>query len=277
MKPRKFLGLCAALAVFLLPMAPPVSAAWPTNGDCDHLTVGNFYGGAFVKEEATVAKTAVSANLYMDTARFQPCTNPLGSELGGTLQWVALQSTIPESYPYDIAQVGVIKCSNVDYGQYADSACTSARVGHLVYFYAFGWNHHNECNSSSHAPRPIYLGDAATPVQYVNFQVIWDRAGGRIRFYINGVLLRDISDLNFCWLISQPYPAIGTFYAERWDPNDGFGPNPVHFDNTRYATGGASVPTWKTAAITSGNVTLDPEFVATYYATDHFGIETIQR
>lgn len=276
---RLLLALPLVLGIFAAPA--PALAAWPINGTCDHGTTGHFFGSHDVKEEAGVAKTAVFAGLYVDSARFQPCTGPLLDEVGASSQWVALEGTIPGS-TRNILQVGMIKCNNENYGQYADSACTTARVGKLVYFYAFGWDYFPECNGGTHDPRPIYLGDATTIPNYWSFKTIWRQDLGRVQFWIGASKLADISDVNACWLLSTPYPPRATFAAERVDPNDGLGNDagaPVHFDTTRYSTTTTGAPVWKTSNLTNcaGMTQMDPEFVCSWFSSDHFGLETLNR
>ncbi len=265
-KKLKTIAIAAFMALaMLLPAAAPALAAWPINGDCDYFSQGNYFGSMGVGYNT--GNNGTAADIWTDTARFQPCTNP-NTEGGGVSQWVALSGGTEE---YNIVQIGVIKCNKLSWTQYSDGACsTTSRLNTLNYFYA--WGTANCAGFSDHLPRPVYLG-TTFQTNYDNFKVEINHTTHVIRMLINGVVKKSMSIGSMCW-IDDAYVK-SSWATERWDPNDGFGSTegPTHFDDMQLSVNNGA-PSYTSYTASCGSVYLDPEFNCHLFSSDHAGFST---
>lgn len=278
---RKLLSLIACLAILMPVAAPPAYAAWPVNADCDHFAHGNYFGSLFNSHNVPSWITSVYAQMYGDTGRFQSCTNPLGLEISGTLQWVAIEAPGTSPNHVNIIQLGMIKCG-INYTENrSNSPCYPGRNNTLRYFYAYGHEDICELDPGIVYPYPIDLGPVplvGVPPGpgYHDFQITRSRTNAFYYFFIDGVAKpKSIPEYDLCWA-NNPSTTRASWSVERWDPGDGFGgAGPAWFQNMKFAHDLNSLQqeTWPGTA----SCNLDPEFYCATQAPDKFGFYTVQQ
>lgn len=259
------------LAILAVPLAQPVAAAYPVNADCNYLSIVHQFGGV---ERGNFHVTSVNANLYGDSNRFQPCSNPLLNDASGVSQWVAFEST--SGSKREIVQIGMIKCNT------SNAQSCNGNVNTLGYFWA--WGREDTCGGfgyhGSVDPLGQWLGAVplvGVPPQpgYHRFQITYSAVQEAIYLYIDGTRRASLSPDQVCWTHGSTNRA--GWAVERWDPNDGFGgPGPAWFDDMKYArdygTLGASPVNF-----TTGSCSLDAEFYCQVPLSTKVGFYTSQQ
>ena len=275
--------LLTLAATFLMAFAAPASTMAASNGDCDWLTQDNFFGGlAKVGSTSGTWKNAARAELYTDTSRFDPCTNPGLLEASMASQWVALEGAdhlfgscwgCPGAN--NIVQVGLIRCQtdSVFGGSPITSPCHSSKAMDLRYFYAWGADYEDSCGWGDHSPVPIDLGSAVED-QWQVFEVIYDTDADDIIFKINFVEKARIDAGPVCWVNNVQTKA--TWRVETWDPGDGLGgiEAPARFKTFYYKEGGNF--SWVSSTWPScSSAQLDPDFRCSFFNTGSYGFYTV--
>lgn len=268
---NRLLAIIATLALIgLFPAS--AYAAWPVNADCDHFAGGNYWGNVWNQQNNGTWITSVYSSIYLDTSRFQPCSNPWLNEISGTSQWIAIDAPSVPS-PRDIIQFGVIKCGISYTSSDPNSPCYPGRNNTLRYFYAYGHDDNCELDPGNRSPVPVDLGPAGSG--WHTFQITRSRTLDSYSFFLDGVRFQlSIPEYKVCWA-SNPSITRADWSVERWDPGDGFGgAGPVYFDNTKFAHDLGSL---QTATFNLNNCSLDPEFNCAVPQSDEVTFWTVQQ
>ena len=257
--------LCLLFSMFVFTATPATANAGPC---ADTLNIQH----ASLTHLDSDGNTAARVELYADTSRFGICSSNDGNDSSNVSQWVSLERYLGGA-AQNIVQVGLVKCGQQGPSFPTTSPCYGSRHGTLRYFYAWGRNA-NLCPSpynTSHNPIAIDLGAVGEDAYHV-FEVIHDRANGRVRFLIDFVEKDSINDDNVCWLYGSN-DNVAAWRTERHNLNDGV-PSaiPHRFNNFYYKDITSNL--WKTKTFPScASMTLaSSEMKCHYFTTSQYGV-----
>jgi hypothetical protein len=272
---RKLVSLVGLVALLTASLAVPATTFAASNGSCDWLSHGNYFGGVSKVGDGSQSqqKRSVRAEIFTDTSRFDPCTGPLPGEDSDVSQWVAIEGAAADNGGNNIIQIGVTRCQvdSVIGDLPTNNPCHPSKAMDLRYFYAMGRDADDSCGLGARSPVARDLGPAVED-QWTVFEIIYEPDVQQIALKINFVEKMRFNLGSLCWFTHNSNKA--AWRVEGWDPMDGVGgpATPARFRNM-YLKDDSHL--WESATWNGcGAASLDPRFNCHFFDNDAFGFST---